>query len=107
MALILTDEQKVGLTVSFTTAAGNAATVDGVPTWVSSDETILTVADIGADGMSCSILTVGPVGTAQVSVTADADMGEGTRQITGLLDIEVRAAEAVSANIAAGEPEVK
>jgi hypothetical protein len=86
MALILTDEQKVKLSVGFFTKAGNPAKIDGLPTWASSDPSIITV---------------------QVTVSADADLGEGTRLITGVLDIEVRAAEAVSANIAAGTPESK
>ena len=106
MALILTDEQQVPLSVSFTTAAGNPAIVDGAPVWTSSDENIVTVQP-AEDGLSAVALTVGPLGVAQVSVTADADLGEGTRTITGLLDIEVRAAEAVVANIGAGAPELK
>jgi len=106
MALILTDEQQVSLAIEPKTAAGNPARVDGVPTWQSSDPAIIDVV-VAADGLSAVAKTVGPLGTAQVSVTADADLGEGIRAITGTLDIEVKAAEAVSLGIVAGTPEVK
>ncbi len=105
--MILTTVQKVALSVAFVDAAGNPATVDGIPAWASSDESIITIADISADGMSCFAVTVGPLGNAQVSVQADADLGAGVRPVTGVIDFEVQAAEAVSASIAAGTPELK
>jgi hypothetical protein len=105
--LILTDEQKVALAVEFKTAAGNPAKVDGVPVWSSSDESVVTV-EASEDGLSAVATAVGPLGTAQISCEADADLDEGeTRVITGVLDIEVRAAEAVIAVVAAGAPEPK
>lgn len=102
--LILTDVQKVALAIRPVSAAGNDAPVDGVPSWVVSDPTIgeLVVGDSGLDAM---FFTTGKVGTCQVSVTADADLGEGMREIAGVLDIEVRASEAVSLDISAGTPE--
>ena len=106
MALILTDEQKVSLSVGFFTKAGNPANVDGTPTWASSDPAIVTVTP-SEDGRSAVATTVGPLGTAQVTVSADADLGEGVKLVTGVLDIEVRPAEAVSAGIVAGTPELK
>lgn len=104
MAFILSTVQKVALSVAFVDAAGNPAVVDGVPSWSSSDASVVAIEDVSPDGMSCFASTVGPLGTAQVSVSADADMGSGTRAVTGVLDIEVQAAEAVSASIAAGTP---
>lgn len=104
--IILTDEQQVNVTAAFTTAAGNPANVDGVPVWRSSDEDIVTVTP-AADGKSALVVATGELGTAQVSVEADADLGAGTRLITGLLDVEVRAAEAVAAGLTAGTPELK
>ena len=46
-------------------------------------------------------------GAAQVNVTADAQIGEGVTEITGVLDVEVKAGQAVALNIAAGAPEEK
>lgn len=105
--LILTDEQKVSLAVSFKTAAGNPAVVDGVPVWATSDPAIVSLV-VAADGMSAVATTVGPLGTAQVSVTADADLDvDETREVTATIDIEVRAAEATTVGITAGAPEPK
>ena len=106
MALILTDLEKVSLSVSFTTAAGNPATVDGIPVWGVSDETILSVV-AAEDGLSAVVTTVGPLGGAQVSVTADADLGEGTRSLVGTLDVTVIGSEAAFAIVVAGAPEPK
>lgn len=103
--IILTDEQQVSVTVAFTTAAGNPATVDGVPTWQSSNEAVATVTP-ASDGLSALVVSTG-LGVAQVSVQADADLGSGTRLISGLLDVDVRAAEAVAASLVAGTPELK
>ena len=54
---------------------GNPARVDGMPVWTSSDESVATVTP-SDDGMSATILSLGTTGTAQISVTADADLGE-------------------------------
>lgn len=106
MALVLTDLEKVSLSVAFTTAAGNPAVVDGVPVWGTSDETILSVV-AAEDGLSAVVTTVGPLGGAQVSVTADADLGEGLKPLVGVLDVTVVGSEAVFAIVAAGVPELK
>jgi len=106
MRLVLTDEQKVNLTIAPVTAAGNPARIDGVPVWVTSDEGVVSL-EVSPDGFSAEAVTVGPVGQAQVSVTVDADLGTGVRTLTGILDIEVVAAEAASVGITAGAPELK
>ena len=103
MSLILTDRQEVDLAVEFRSKAGNPAPVDGVPEWESSDTSIMTVTP-SADGLSAVATTVGPVGHVQISVTADADLGEGVRHISGVLEINVEPSGAVSAALSAGEP---
>lgn len=72
---------------------GNPAKVDGTPSWTSSDEAVVTVTP-EADGMSATIVSLGTTGTAQVSVSADADLGEGVRTLTGSALIDVIAGEA-------------
>src|SRR5438309_1254677 len=101
--IVLTDLQQVPATVSFQDAAGNPASVDGVPEWVSSDPTILSVA-VSPDGLSATIVAIGKTGSAQVSVSADADLGSGTQTITGTLDVDVQPSQAVQANISPGTP---
>jgi hypothetical protein len=104
--LVLTDEQKVVLFLEPKTAAGNPAKVDGVPEWSVSNADVLAL-QVSADGMSAVAVASGPLGGAQVNVTADADLGEGARPITAVQDIEVRAAEATQLGIRAGAPEPK
>lgn len=101
---ILTDSQQIPLTAAFTTKKGNPAKVDGVPAWSSSDPAIVTVVP-AEDGLTCLALAVGPEGTAQVSVKADADLGSGVREIVGVIDLEVHPGEAVAAVVTGGAPE--
>ncbi len=101
---VLTDMQKVAVSVAFVDAAGNPARVDGVPAWSSSDESILTVA-AAEGGLSAEVVTVGPLGAAQIVVRADADLGEGVREIIATQGFEVVGSEAVAANFTVGTPE--
>lgn len=105
--LILTDEQKVALAIDARTAAGNPAKLDGAPVWTSSAPEIVSL-QVAEDGLSAVATTVGPVGTSQISVMADADLDEGEfREIVALLDVEVVAAEAATLGISASTPELK
>lgn len=101
MAVTMTVDHFFNATIQPVDNFGNAARVDGVPVWGVSDENILEVVP-AADGLSADVLAKGAIGTAQVTVSADADLGDGVRELTGLLDVEVLAGEAVSLTIAAG-----
>jgi hypothetical protein len=102
----LTDVQKVVGSIAPKDAAGNPAPVDGIPVWVSSDTAIVTVT-AAPDGMTAVVEAVGALGTAQISVSADADMGGAVTTITALADIEVLASEATALGITFGVPEAK
>lgn len=106
MSLILKDDQKVKLSILPVDAKGNPAAVDGVPVWASSDDGVIAVIP-SADGLSATATAVGKVGTAQVSVTADADLGDGVSNIAGVLDVTVVAGQAVSVGVTAGTPEAQ
>lgn len=80
------------------------AKVDGLPSWAVTDESLASLT-VSEDGMSAMLLPLGPVGSFQVQVKADADLGEGVKEILGSLDVELAAGEAVSVEIAAGAPE--
>ncbi len=103
MAIQLTDIQKVSLAISAVDAAGNPAPIENA-TWVSSNETVLTVV-ASVDGLSAVATTVGPLGTAQVQVSADARIGAEEVILQGVLDVEVIASEATALNVTAGTPE--
>ena len=106
--LVLSASQQVTFSVSYTDKKGNPAKVEGLPVWASSDEALLTV-EAAADGMSALAVAVGgltpPDTTVQVSVTADADLGEGVTAIVGVGNVAIVAGEAVAANLSAGAPE--
>ena len=100
----LPDDKSVSATVAFTDAKGNAAQVQGAPSWtVDPPDSVVTMA-VAADGLSATFTPVGPLGSAQVSVSADADLGDGVTTITGLGTIEVIAGTAVTASINFGAP---
>jgi hypothetical protein len=103
MALVLTDVQKVSLKLKPVSAAGNPAAIDGSPKWSVSDDSVVTLV-VAEDGLSADVVTTGKLGVAQVLVVADADLGEGVKELTGTLDLEVKASEAVNLNLEAGVP---
>lgn len=106
MTFVLTDEQKVGVKLVATTAAGNPAEVQD-PKFSSSDESIITVVADPNDPTSAVVTAVGPLGSAQVSATADADLGEGVTEITAVDTVEVKAAQATTLGLTFGVPETK
>lgn len=79
------------------TAAGNPADVQN-PTWSVSDTSLLTITP-DPDGKGAQIAAVGPLGTAQVQFSCDADLGEGVKTISGQGDVEIIAGEAATAEI--------
>lgn len=102
-------DQRIPVSLVFKDNRGRVATVHGAPVWASSDETVLSVAP-DEDGLSGFINSVAP-GTARVTFTADADMGEGVREIVGFSeDVNVSlapAGEATVIEVALGSPEDK
>jgi hypothetical protein len=100
----LTDTQEVRAAINPLDAAKNPAQIDGVPSWESSDPGVLTVTPVDDTGRVVTISTVGALGLATVSVTADADLGEGTRAITETMDFVIGSGEASSLNPSIGTP---
>lgn len=101
--LEMTNSQKATATIAIVDKAGQPAPVDGIPAWASSDATIITVTP-AADGMSAEVVAVGPLGKANVSVTADADLGAGVKSIFGILEVEITQGEAVGITLTLGQP---
>lgn len=101
--LILTDIQKVTVAVQPKSAAGNIALVDGKPVWTVSDDTIITL-EVSEDGFSVEAITTGKLGSAQIAINLDSDLGEGVKDLTGILDVTVIASDAVNVEINVGTP---
>lgn len=100
MAYKLATGMQVGVQVSYVDAKGHPATVDGEVDWSSSDASIVTVTADAADTTKATVVGIGDnVGLAQVTATADADLGQGVRQILTTSDVEVVAGEAIAGTI--------
>lgn len=93
-----TNEEKVLLSLNPTTAAGNAAIIDGVPTWtvIEGDCTV----EPSEDGLSAYVIsgTANIVNIIEISADADLDADE-VRTITETLIYTVVPAEAQSLGI--------
>ena len=90
---ILTGAQQRKLTLSIKDAQGNAAVVDGLPSWSVTDGALasLVVAD---DAMSAILSSAGGIGLFKVQVHADADMGAGVIDLLGEAEFEVISSQA-------------
>lgn len=88
MSYILPATHQVPVSVDFQDKSGQPARVDGIPQWSTDNSELLALAP-AEDGMSCLVSAVGPLGEATVTLTADADRGEGVVPIYGSLEIEV------------------
>ena len=104
MSYTLASGTQVSVQVAYVDAAGNPATVDGEVTWGSSDGAAVQVAVDAADSTKATVQAVGPVGLVQVTATADADLGAGTRELTTVMDVDVVAGEAVAGTISPTGP---
>jgi ribosome-associated translation inhibitor RaiA len=82
---------------------GNAAVLDpeNPPVFVSSNPEVATVTT-AADGLSAVVQSTGKMGTAQISVTADAVIGPEEKLIVGTLELEVLSGDAVVVSLEPG-----
>lgn len=100
----ISNEQQITVTVAPKTAAGRDARIDGAVEWMSTDPAVATVRSTGS--LSGLVESVGP-GVTQIIATFDADLGDGVRPIEMSGALEVVEAEAVTAEIMFGTPELK
>jgi hypothetical protein len=99
----LTADQQVALSITGEDAYDNVVPITGDIAWLSSDETIITVAVDSADNQKAIATAVGPTGTASVTVTNDQDR-DGTGDFMGSLAIDVVVGEIAEIVINADEP---
>lgn len=104
MSFILNADQKVKLTITPVDSYGNISVVENV-VWASTNEEVIAIEQLSDTEVYATAL--GPVGDAQVSVVADAKIGEGVAVLTGVLDFTVLPAEAVALSVVTGTPEPK
>lgn len=78
---------------------GNPALLDGAPSW-SIDRADLANIVASEDGLTCGLSPTGALGTLTLSVSADADLGEGVVNLVGSAEVEIIAGQAVSLELA-------
>lgn len=95
-SITITDSQKFSIgPVTGADKKGNPVPLGGALSFVSSDETLLTVVDNG-DG-TAEATAVGPLGNAQVTISDTVD--------TSVVDVTIIAGSEVILNISLGAPE--
>jgi len=105
MGYTLPDDKTVVLDIKYVDAKGHPATIDGDVTWDTSDADICAVEALDGDSTKAKLTATENLGNAQVSATADADMGEGVQHIVTLFDLTVVAGSAVAGTITPNELE--
>jgi len=99
MSYNLPDGYEVQVAVAYVDADNNPATIDGQVTWVSSNDQIATVTSTGPQAAAIAAARGGTLGTCQITASADADLGTGTKELLTTFDVTVVAGEAVAGTI--------
>lgn len=102
--LTLTSEEQSVLHAAPVTEAGNSAGVDGTITWTNTDPALITITPNGFD---CDVVTNGPLGSATVTASADADLGADVTLISESVTVTVVAPEAFGIELTADDPILK
>jgi hypothetical protein len=90
-------DHTVKMQVSYTDSAGNPAKVESVE-WFPANAEIAAIEVDANDPTICKVMPVA-LGRTQVSAKADADLGEGVRELLTVCDIMIVAGEAVAGSI--------
>lgn len=87
------------VSVSWTDTGGNSVPVDGPTSWESSDPSIVAVTVATGNPLIANLSSPGPIGTATIQASADADMGQGVRKVYATYDINVVKGDAIGGTI--------
>lgn len=106
--IALDNEHNYPIALTPKTAAGNPARVDGVPVWASDNPAAFTLA-VAEDGLSAKIMTAdtgAEVRSGTLTITADADLGEGVKTISfeGPVVVGPAFADNLGIELGVGEP---
>lgn len=103
----ITIDQEVDVVLRITDRVGHPARVDGVPVWSLQPDTTADLV-VAADGMSATVRARDALDEGAVlSVTVDADIGEGIEPLIGFITVVVASGEASIIELNAGTPRPK
>lgn len=111
LELVITNEQKIQVTLTPVTATGKPAQLDGAATFevIDGDAKVEPVLDdAGATIPNTAWIVSGDLpGDSQIMVSADVDLGEGVETISDIIKLTVAGAKAVSLGLTVGSPVAK
>lgn len=94
--------QKVEVEIGAEDSFGNAAKLDGAPSWSLGDPSLGSIVP-SEDGMKAVITSLGPVGSCPVEAVGDAKIGEGEVFIKAEGEFKVIPGDAVKLTMKFGE----
>jgi hypothetical protein len=105
LEITISNEQQIKVTVSPKTDTGRPAKLDGSPAWtVLSGNSQVVVSE---DGLSADLVSSEEPGVTEISVKADADLGEGIEEIADVIVLTVQGATAKNLGLSVGQPTPK
>jgi hypothetical protein len=105
MALTMTSTQQATGQVQPVDIKGNPAQVEaGTVEYTIDDPSIAEVIEDPDDETKFTVRALGPVGVTQLTIRADADLGEGVKHIETFAAIEITPAGAVGFGVTFGTP---
>jgi hypothetical protein len=105
MVYKLPDDKDLKVGVQYVDAKGHPAEIDGDVEWTTSDDMIVNVGVQAGDSTQALIHPGANLGQAQITATADADLGAGVTEVICTFDVEIVAGSAVSGTITpVGDP---
>lgn len=94
MSIVMRNDQEVSFTLSFADKFGNPVTeLGGVPAWSLSDDTLASLT-VSEDGMSATVVPLGPKGSVLVNMLVDRDPDEDYEELAGQAEIAILSGKA-------------
>lgn len=101
VAIKITNEQKINVTLSPKTDTGKPAKLDGPPVWsvIAGDSTVVAA----PDGLSADLVSSDTPGDTTFLIDADADLGEGKEDLQETITLTVTGANAKNLGVTIGQ----
>lgn len=95
--------QNVDLAPQFLDDNDKPAPVEDIQ-WGTDNSDLVTLTP-SADGKTCNVRAVGPLGNCRVTMKCDAKIGDGVKELIGWVDFEIAPGEATRVVMNVGEPQ--
>jgi len=105
ISVTMNDQEMTVLTIAPTDADGDPAAVENV-VWTTNNPDVVSLTT-GSDPLTCQVYSRGVLGQAEITVEADADLGEGMSPLTETAYVTVIQSMATDLNLFAAAPTPK